>query len=324
MVLLETGMRPLRSRGGTGSGLVEKIGGRRSSRAMETHEIRYFLAMVRELNFTRAAAFCNVSQPALTRAIQKLEAEFGGALFLRRPGRIEPTRLARELLPQLEAIEQGLSAVRDQASAIIETQASTLRLGIMCTVGPTHLVDMLARIQDAIPDVEVSIVDAKAGRIVELLAADEIDLGLTAWPEYPPTISVEPLLTERYVVAMREDDLLAREDTIPVDRLAGQSYIERLGCEFDDYFEALHGHWPVDLNVTYSSEREDWVKGLMLAGMGCAIIPEFMEMPKGIVKRSLSAPEVARTIGLATLRGKLLGRAALAFSRIAKTHKWNS
>jgi DNA-binding transcriptional LysR family regulator len=289
---------------------------------METHEIRYFLAMVRELSFTRAAAACNVSQPALTRAIQKLEAEFGGALFLRRPGQIELTRLSRELLPRLEAIEQGLSAVRDQASAIVGAQASTLRLGVMCTVGPIHLVTMLARVQEAIRDVEISIVDATAGRIVDLLATDQIDIGLTAWPAYPPTIGVEPLLTERYVVAMREDDLLASESTIPVERLAGQSYIERLGCEFDDYFEALHGHWPVDLNITYSSEREDWVKGLLLSGLGCAIIPEFMEMPKGIVKRPLVEPEVARTVGLATLRGRPLGPAAMAFSRIARAYKW--
>ncbi|HRD78364.1 MAG TPA: LysR family transcriptional regulator substrate-binding protein, partial [Hyphomicrobiaceae bacterium] len=102
----------------------------------------------------------------------------------------------------------------------------------------------------------------------------------------------------------------------------GQSYIQRLGCEFDDYFEAEHGHWPVDLNVTYASEREDWVKGLLLAGLGCAIVPEFMEMPRGIVKRPLVDPEVIRTVALATLRGKMLGNAAMAFARVARVHNW--
>jgi DNA-binding transcriptional LysR family regulator len=278
--------------------------------------------MVRELSFTRAAAACGVTQPALTRAIQKLEVELGGALFLRRPGKIEPTRLAREVLPQLEAIERSLSTVREHAAALLETQSSSLRLGVMCTVGPMHIVAMLKQLQEAVPDVEVSIVDATAGRIVDLLASDEIDLGITAWPSYPPSIGVEPLLTERYVVALREDDVMARETTIPVERLAGQSYIERLGCEFDDYYEALHGHWPVDLNVTYSSEREDWIQGLLLAGLGCAIVPELMEMPKGVVKLPLVEPEVARTVGLVTLRGKPLAPAALALTRIARTYRW--
>lgn len=50
---------------------------------MEMNQIRYFLAVAKELHFTRAAASCNVSQPALTKAIQKLEEEFGGALFFR-------------------------------------------------------------------------------------------------------------------------------------------------------------------------------------------------------------------------------------------------
>lgn len=289
---------------------------------METHEIRYFLAMMRELNFTRAAAACGVTQPALTRAIQKLEAELGGALFLRRPGHIEPTRLARQVLPQLEAIEQGLLAVKEQASAILDSQASTLRLGVMCTVGPAHVVTMLKRLQEAIPDVEISIIDAKAGKIVDLLSCDEIDVGITAWPQYPPTISVQPLLTEGYVVAVREGDILAREASVPVERLAGQSYIERLGCEFDDYYEALHGNWPVDLNVVYSSEREDWIHGLLSAGLGCAIVPELMELPGGIIKLPLIEPEVARTVALVTLRGKPLGPAALAFTRIACSHKW--
>ena len=87
---------------------------------METHEIRYFLATARELNFTRAAGACNVTQPALTRAIKKLETELGGSLFLRRPGRIELTRLARTVMPQLEAIERSMAQVRDEAQSIAD------------------------------------------------------------------------------------------------------------------------------------------------------------------------------------------------------------
>ena len=69
---------------------------------MEMHQIRYFLAVERERNFSRAADHCNITQPALTRAIQKLEEEVGGPLFDRRPGRIELTELGRTLLPRLQ------------------------------------------------------------------------------------------------------------------------------------------------------------------------------------------------------------------------------
>jgi LysR family hydrogen peroxide-inducible transcriptional activator len=289
---------------------------------METHEIRYFLAMVRELNFTRAAAACGITQPALTRAIKKLESELGGALFLRRPGHIEPTRLARELLPRLEAIEQGMVAVRAHAATVAESQTNSLRLGVMCTVGPAHIVALLSKLQLSMPDVEISIVDAKAGQIVDLLIADDIDVGITAWPTYPESVHAERLISERYVIAARHDSTLAAEAEIPLALLCQHNYIERLGCEFDDYYEARHGKWTVELNVTFSSEREDWIQGLLLAGLGCAIVPERMELAEGIVKRPLTAPDVTREISMVTLRGKQLPRAAAAFARIAKSHRW--
>lgn len=297
-----------------------RIGRRRGT--METHEIKYFLAMVRELNFTRAASTCGITQPALTRAIRKLESELGGALFLRRPGHIEMTRLAREILPRLEAIEQGITAVRAHAATVAESQLNSLRLGVMCTVGPTHIVAFLSKLQLAIPDVEISIVDAKAGQIVDLLIGDDIDIGITAWPSYPETVHAELLISERYMVVARHDSSLAAEAEVPLELVCQHNYIERLGCEFDDYYEARHGKWTLEMNVTFSSEREDWIQGLLSAGLGCAIVPERMEMVEGIVKRPLVSPEVTREVSMVTLRGKPLPRAAAAFARIAKSHRW--
>src|SRR3569833_1550016 len=72
--------------------------------AMEVHEIRYFLAVCRTLNFTRAAEQCNVTQPALTRAIQKLEDELGGLLFSRERGNTHLTELGRLMQPHLEEV----------------------------------------------------------------------------------------------------------------------------------------------------------------------------------------------------------------------------
>lgn len=294
--------------------------GRRGT--METHEIRYFLAMVRELNFTRAAAACGITQPALTRAIKKLEAELGGALFLRGPGRVEPTRLAREVLPQLEAIEQGMAAVRQRAASVADAQINSLRLGAMCTVGPMHVVSLLGKLQASVADAEVSIVDASSGEIVKLVASDEIDVGIAAWPDYPDTVRAEPVLSERYVVAMRADHTLAQEAQVPLQQLAGHSYIERLGCEFDAYYEALHGTWTIELDIAFSSQREDWIQGLLLAGLGCAIVPEFMGLAAGLVKRPLVEPEIRREVSIVTLRGRPLPPAAQAFTRLAMAHKW--
>lgn len=289
---------------------------------METHEIRYFLATARELNFTRAAAACNVTQPALTRAIKKLETELGGALFLRRPGRIELTRLARTVLPQLEAIERSMAQVRDEAQSIADQQFKSLRLGVMCTLGPSHIVEMLSELRSAVPGLEVSVTEAKAGSVVELLITDEIDVGITAWPHVPESIAVQPLYDERYAVAMSAQHPLATMPAIPLASLAGQPYLERLNCEFDDFFEARIGPWTIETEVCFSSEREDWIQAMIVAGLGCAILPELMLLHPGVVLRPLVEPEISRQVGVVSLRGPPLSEPALQFLRIARGRKW--
>jgi LysR family hydrogen peroxide-inducible transcriptional activator len=71
---------------------------------MEFHEIRYFLALSRALNFTKAAEACHVSQPALTRAIQKMENELGGLLFSRDRSNMRMTELGRLVEPHLAEV----------------------------------------------------------------------------------------------------------------------------------------------------------------------------------------------------------------------------
>jgi DNA-binding transcriptional LysR family regulator len=81
---------------------------------MQMHQIRYFLALRDELNFTRAARRSGVSQPSLTNAIAALERELGGALFRRKP-KIELTALGRALLPCLESIAEHADHAREIA-----------------------------------------------------------------------------------------------------------------------------------------------------------------------------------------------------------------
>jgi len=81
---------------------------------MEMHQIRYFLALCEELNFTRAARRCGVTQPSLTNAIRALERELGGPVFNRKP-RIELTELGRTVWPFLQEIAKHARLVRDAA-----------------------------------------------------------------------------------------------------------------------------------------------------------------------------------------------------------------
>lgn len=101
---------------------------------METHQIRYFLAVARHVNFTRAAEECNVSQPALTRAIKLLEDEFGGDLFRRERNLSHLTELGQRMLPLVQqCYESALGAV-NLAKAVKRGEIATLRLALSRTI----------------------------------------------------------------------------------------------------------------------------------------------------------------------------------------------
>ena len=99
-------------------------------------EIRYFLAMSRALNFTKAAKGCHVSQPALTRAIRKMEDELGGLLFSREPNNTHMTALGRLIEPHLTEIVAHAGEAKRSATRFLKLEGASLALGIMCTVAP--------------------------------------------------------------------------------------------------------------------------------------------------------------------------------------------
>jgi DNA-binding transcriptional LysR family regulator len=101
---------------------------------METHQVRYFLAVARTLNFTRAAEECNVTQPSLTRAIKKLEEELGGALFHRERANTHLTELGRAMLPHIEQSYLAAQSARALAEAFKRGDVAPLRLGFTNSV----------------------------------------------------------------------------------------------------------------------------------------------------------------------------------------------
>lgn len=76
------------------------------------------------------------------------------------------------------------------------------------------------------------------------------------------------------------------------------------------------------MNVRFRSEREDWVQAMLAAGMGCAVMPEFLPRYAGVVLRLLIEPEVDRTISLVTVAGRRYSPAIKALIQLAKSYHW--
>ncbi|MEL6481922.1 MAG: LysR family transcriptional regulator, partial [Pseudomonadota bacterium] len=106
---------------------------------MEFYQIRYLLAAADQLNFTKAAEICAVSQPALTVAIRKLEEELGGPLFLREHGRVTLTEFGRTMRTHLARIDEMRARAERTAREMLEEGGEEINLGIYSTIGPSFV-----------------------------------------------------------------------------------------------------------------------------------------------------------------------------------------
>lgn len=291
---------------------------------MEIHEIRYFVAVSETLNFTRAAERCNVSQPALTRAIQNLETRLGGALLNRERGNTHLTELGRIMRPYFEQVLAQMEEAKRRAKTLVKLDCTTLTVGLMCTIGPHKLVDLFAGFVKNHEGVEVYLKDAPADALEELLTRGEIDVAIFCRPDgLDDRFHALPLYRERFVVAIGAGHPFERLNAVRVKDLHGQRYLARANCEYYEYLrnvrERIGG---IELKRPYTSERDDWIQCMVLAGLGFTYIPEYAVTVPGLQLRPLVEPEVYRTVSLVTVRGRPHAPAVGAFVRAAKRHRW--
>lgn len=293
---------------------------------MEFHEIRYFLAVSEVLNFTRAAEHCNVSQPALTRAIQKLEDEFGaGQLIHRERGNTHLTELGHMMKPYFEKVMQQMAQARRKAADFAHLSNARLTIGLMCTVGPARLVGLFDAFNARFPGVELYLRDARAEVLERQLLQGDLDLAIYAMPqENDDQFHRLTLYSERFMIAMAPRHPLTQKNAVAHRDLEGQRYLSRANCEYAEFINAIVKEQGVHFSLPYLSERDDWIQAMVLAGLGFTYIPEFAVTQPGLCVRPLIDPEVSRDVKLVTVRGRPHSPSVGAFVHTAKRYTWHA
>ena len=290
---------------------------------MELQEIRYFMALSRSLNFTRAAKACHVSQPALTRAIRKLENELGGLLFLRRRNNTQMTELGRLIEPHLRDIMDDAGQVKRTAARFLKLEKASLAIGVMCTIAPVQFVSLLGRFRADNPGLEVSLVESLPGSLCELLAKGELDVALVARPEgFEAPFKALELYSERFVIACGIGHRFARQPEVKMAELDGEVYLQRINCEFRDRLSELCREQGVTLLRSYRSEREDWILTMVAAGLGVCFLPMDSASFPGVVSCPVVAPTIARKVCLVTVEDRAEPSPVDAFERAVRQFPW--
>lgn len=290
---------------------------------MEMHQVRYFIALCEHGSFSRAAQMSNVSQPALTTAIKRLEEEVGAPLFHRDARRLALTELGRTMKPHIEEVLGRTEAMKNIARDFQLLRASPVRVGMLGTIGPMRLAKFMEQFGRSCPQIEVAIYEATAADLLRRLDSGDLDVALMSAPDgFPESFRGETIYVERYVVVFAPGHRFEQMNGIGVADTADEAYVDRLACEMREMVLAVYADRKINLYARFRSEREDWIQSMVLANLGFAFMPEYSVTLPGLLVRPLVDPEVAREVSVVEVRGRQRTPGTHVFVQGIRSFRW--
>lgn len=291
---------------------------------MEMQQVRYFLALARTLNFTRAAEECNVSQPSLTRAIRLLEAELGGDLLRRERRQSHLTELGQRMLPFLQQCYESALSAKNLAKAIKKNEIAPLSIVLSRSIDIDRFMPQLIELQRAYPGMQMKVRRAATGEIGDVLKEGEADLAIAgSLGETWERLDAWPLHRERFDLVLSEEHKFARSASVSRDAIASERFLRCTACEAtDDFVEALGGHG-VTPQEGHEVDSNDDLLALLKAGFGISIGPVSWPDEDGIVHRPLEGVDVSRTVTLYGIAGRRRSAAASTLLNLLRAADWS-
>ncbi len=264
---------------------------------MEMNQVRYFLAVCEHRNFTHAASASNVSQPSLTAAIKKLEAELGGALFIRDRAGCRLTALGKLMLPRLKAMQAEAREAKAEAVRHTRLERVPISIGLGETIGLNRISKAVERFRARVPQVEIELIVATPDDLLNGLREGDFDLVVTADDVSPELYRIDPLYEEAYHLVVAKGHPLSQSDAVNLEMLAETAMLDRPNCEMRDTLHRSCADRGFELYATCRSNRVDWLLGLAQQGSGAVILPETaIPTQTSLVSRPIKDIEIARNV----------------------------
>jgi DNA-binding transcriptional LysR family regulator len=242
---------------------------------MEMHQVRYFLAVARTLNFTRAAEECHVAQPSLTRAIKLLEAELGGELFRRERNLSHLTELGTRMQPLIQQCYDSALSAKSLATSIKSGSVAPMKLGLSRSFPIEPLIEPLTELIRAFKGIELNFQRGTALELGEALKKGDIELAV-AGPlgETWERLESWPLFTSGFDLVVHEDNPLAGHNSVSMKDLAGERLFSRTYCEVLEPTQNLLRDHGIVSNINHTVASDNDLMALLQSNVGVAIVPE--------------------------------------------------
>jgi DNA-binding transcriptional LysR family regulator len=287
------------------------------------HQVRYFLAVSRTLNFTRAAEECNVAQPSLSRAIKQLEAELGGELFRRERSLTHLTDLGRTVLPALrECYEASLSA-KSLAQCYLKRGHAPLHLALSRSVEMDALAPVLEEVTRAFPSIEIKVFRGAAHEIAARLKSGDAEIAVAApledgWER----LDCRRLFREQFGLLMQRRHRLANIPSVDLDGLMDERLLCRPHCSMTEMLVARMKEHGADKVSKHEVPLVDDLADLVRASFGIGVLPVSRRLPADLKTGFVSGIDMTRWIHVYSVAGRQHTPAASALKSLLRARDW--
>ena len=284
---------------------------------MELAQLKYFQVMANIRHFTRAARMLDVTQPALSRSMAKLEKDLDVPLFRRNEGEIELTPEGERLLRRVDRILREVDSAREEASSAHTEVAKEFRLSFIHSLGSYALPHILQDFRASYPDIRVQLNQQDSATLALQVAAGETDLCLCSTIPTTEYSAWVYLWSEELFVTVPLGHRFAEREKINLQELEDEPLVAMkssysLRILVDQFFD-LAGIHP---EITFEGDDVSTISGLVAAGLGVSLLPKLagVEHPE-LRYIPVSFPICKRAVGIAWNTQRQLPPAAICFQQ---------
>jgi LysR family hydrogen peroxide-inducible transcriptional activator len=254
---------------------------------MTLTELRYIVAVARERHFGKAAEACFVSQPTLSVAVKKLEEELDLKLFERSANEVTVTPLGEEIVRQAQSVLEQAANIKDIAKRGKDPLAGALKLGVIYTIAPYLLPDLVRQVITRTPQMPLMLQENFTVKLLEMLRTGEIDCAILAEPFPDAGLALAPLYDEPFFAAVPRSHPLAQQSSVTTDELKNETML-LLGnghCFRDHVLEVCPEFARFSSNAegirkSFEGSSLETIKHMVAAGMGITLVPR-LTVPQG-------------------------------------------
>ncbi len=280
---------------------------------MTLTELRYIVAVAREKHFGRAAEACFVSQPTLSVSIKKLEEELDVKLFERGASEVSVTPLGEAIVRQAQTVLEEAAAIKAIAQRGKDPLAGPLKLGIIYTIGPYLLPELMKQTIARTPQMPLILLENFTVKLLEMLRTGEIDCAIMAEP-FPDTgLATAALYDEPFVIAVPAKHPLAKRKHLSAEELKQETML-LLGtghCFRDHVLDVCPEYARFASNAdgirkSFEGSSLETIKHMVASGMGVTVVPLLsvpgLPQPPHVKYIPFEAPVPTRRVVLAWRR----------------------